>query len=50
MHTPNPGQSDPDYDPNDDAPDPPVPPDREDEIVPVKEPPGPARGDEPMIA
>lgn len=52
MHTPNPG-SDPrtDDEGNDDVRQPPVPPDRQDEIVPVEEPPKPGSGKDrpPMI-
>ena len=51
MHTPTP-QSDPERERrDDDMPQPPVPPDRQEEIVPVEEPPKPGRGDAPpMIA
>jgi hypothetical protein len=43
MHVPNPG-SDPRHDDDaegDDIPQPPVPPDRTDDVVPVEEPPNP---------
>ena len=51
MHTPNPG-SDPRRDEQEnDVRQPPVPPDKQDEVVPIEEPPKPGRRDPPpMIA
>ncbi len=51
MHTPNPGQSEPDVrDPKEDKPRPPVPPDQRDDVVPQEDPPGPGqRPDRPPL-
>lgn len=51
MHTPNPGQSEPDVrDPDADTPQPPVPPDQRDDVVPQEDPPAPGqRPDRPPL-
>jgi hypothetical protein len=52
MHTPTPDSNPVPDDQDDGVRQPPVPPDREDEIVPIEEPPKPGRGSDapPMIA
>jgi hypothetical protein len=52
MHTPTPDSDPRSEDQDGDVRHPPVPPDREDEIVPIEEPPKPGRGRDapPMIA
>ena len=50
MHTPNPGSDPrPDVPNDDDVRAPPVPPDQQDEIIPIQEPPKPGRSDAPPM-
>lgn len=50
MHTPNPGQSEPDVRNPQDTPQPPVPPDQRDDVVPQEDPPAPGqRPDRPPL-
>lgn len=50
MHTPNPGSDPRPESDQDDVHTPTVPPDQEDDLVPIEEPPKPGRSDSPMIA
>jgi len=51
MHTPNPDEPrpDPQHDEDDDR-QPPVPPDQEDDVIPIQEPPRPGKDGPPLIA
>lgn len=52
MHTPNPGEIEPDVrDPEQDTPQPPVPPDQRPDVIPQRDPPNPGRREDnpPMI-